>query len=295
MDAVTITKLQKRYAGGLEALKGISLRVKQGCFFGLLGPNGAGKTTTIGILTNLVNKTTGTVRIFGKAHDSVEARRNVGLVPQEFNFSIFEKVIDIIVQQAGYYGIPRDEALASAEEHLKRLGLWEKRETQARHLSGGMKRKLMIARALVHRPRLLILDEPTAGVDVETRREMWEYLRELNTHGVTVILTTHYIEEAEELCTELGIINKGEIITQTSKKNLLKELQEQTYILDLEKMPKQLPPGCEQLDETSVKVLVNEKRTINNVVKAFDKKRVTITSMRNERNRLEELFVRLTR
>ncbi len=221
--AITVKQLRKTYAGGVEALRGIDLTVEEGDFFALLGPNGAGKTTLIGILTSLVNKSSGEARIFDASIDteSSRAKTYIGVVPQEFNFNIFEKVIDIIVTQAGYYGIPRKEALVKAEELLKELDLWEKRNEPSQKLSGGMKRRLMIARGLIHSPKLLILDEPTAGVDVEMRRSMWEFLRKLNKEGTTIILTTHYLEEAEELCRNIAIINKGSIVINQPMKELL--------------------------------------------------------------------------
>lgn len=222
--AVSVSNLRKQYPnGGVEALRGINLEVAQGDFFALLGPNGAGKTTLIGILSNLVYKTSGTAAIFGHdvTTDASKAKTFIGLVPQEFNFNIFEKVLDIVVDQAGFYGIPRKEALANAEPLLKELGLWEKRSEPSQKLSGGMKRRLMIARALIHKPQLLILDEPTAGVDVELRRSMWSFLRKMNTEGVTIILTTHYLEEAEQLCRTVAVINKGEILIHEPMKKLL--------------------------------------------------------------------------
>lgn len=222
-NAIEIKDLRKQYAGGVEALKGVSLSVQQGDFFALLGPNGAGKTTLIGILSSLVTKTSGEARIFGHdiATDASKAKTYIGLVPQEFNINIFEKVINIVVDQAGFYGIPRAEALKNAEPLLKDLGLWEKRNEPSQKLSGGMKRRLMIARALIHKPKLLILDEPTAGVDVELRRSMWTFLRKMNGEGVTIILTTHYLEEAEQLCRTVAVINKGEILVNESMKELL--------------------------------------------------------------------------
>jgi ABC-2 type transport system ATP-binding protein len=221
--AVAVKDLRKTYAGGVEALKGINLQIEEGDFFALLGPNGAGKTTLIGILTNLVNKTSGEATIFDASIDSQPslAKTYIGLVPQEFNFNIFEKVIDIVTTQAGYYGIARKEALSRAEAMLKELGLWDKRNQPAQTLSGGMKRRLMIARGLIHGPRLLILDEPTAGVDVEMRHGMWDFLRKLNAEGTTIVLTTHYLEEAEALCRNIAVINKGQIIVNESMQSLL--------------------------------------------------------------------------
>ncbi|MDH5470402.1 MAG: ABC transporter ATP-binding protein, partial [Gammaproteobacteria bacterium] len=234
-SALTIRDLKKTYAGGHQALKGVSLDVAEGDFFALLGPNGAGKTTLIGIITSLVNKSGGTVEVFGHDIDRElsDAKACLGLVPQEFNFNMFEPVIEVVANQAGYYGITRDEALVRAEQYLKHLDLWDKRRMMSRNLSGGMKRRLMIARALVHRPRLLILDEPTAGVDIEIRRSMWAYLREINAAGTTIILTTHYLEEAESLCRNIAIIDEGELIENTSTRQLLNTLSKETFILDL--------------------------------------------------------------
>ncbi|WP_373797084.1 ABC transporter ATP-binding protein, partial [Jeotgalibaca porci] len=240
--ALEITDLKKVYATGMEALKGIDLTVEEGDFYALLGPNGAGKSTTIGIVTSLVNKTAGQVKVFGYDIDTqlVQAKQQIGLVPQEFNFNPFETVEQIVVNQAGYYGVPRKEALKRSEKYLKQSNLWEKRHVRARMLSGGMKRRLMIARALMHEPKLLILDEPTAGVDIELRRDMWEFLRELNEHGTTIILTTHYLEEAEMLCRNIGIIQSGRMIENTSMKKLLAKLQYETFIFDL--APSQVAP-----------------------------------------------------
>lgn len=234
-NALEINNLKKVYGSGVEALRGIDLSVKEGDFYALLGPNGAGKSTTIGIITSLVNKTSGKVNVFGYDLDTdlVRAKQQIGLVPQEFNFNPFETVQQIVVNQAGYYGVSRKEAMKRSEKYLKQSNLWEKRNVRARMLSGGMKRRLMIARSLMHEPRLLILDEPTAGVDIELRREMWEFLRELNEHGTTIILTTHYLEEAEMLCRNIGIIQSGELIENTSMKELLSKLQFETFIFDL--------------------------------------------------------------
>ena len=237
MVALSIVDLHKKYTGGFEALSGVSLDVQEGQFFGLLGPNGAGKTTTIGIVTSLVTKTSGKVRVFGIDidEDFPAAKRLIGVVPQEFNFSIFEKVQDIVTQQAGYYGIDHRQALIRSEKYLRKLGLWEKRNVAARELSGGMKRRLMIARGLVHDPKLLILDEPTAGVDVEMRRGMWDFLKEINREGRTIILTTHYLEEAEQLCNQIAIITRGKIVENTSKRELLRKLDKETFIFDTQK------------------------------------------------------------
>jgi len=237
--ALSIRDLSKTYRNGVQALRGINLEVEPGAFFALLGPNGAGKSTTIGVVSSLVKKTAGEVKIFGHDLDRElsQAKQQLGVVPQEFNFGQFEKVIDILATQAGYYGIPRPRAYAQAEKYLHRLGLWEKRDQQARMLSGGMKRRLMIARALVHEPRLLILDEPTAGVDIELRRSMWEFLTELNRNGTTIILTTHYLEEAETLCRDIAIIDHGQIVENTDMKSLLAKLHLETFILDLREAP----------------------------------------------------------
>ncbi|MGH8366784.1 MAG: ABC transporter ATP-binding protein, partial [Pseudomonas sp.] len=234
-SALSIRQLTKTYGNGFQALSGIDLDVAEGDFFALLGPNGAGKSTTIGILSTLVNKTTGTVNIFGNDLDKSPAalKRSIGVVPQEFNFNQFEKTFDIVVTQAGYYGIPPKIAKERAEQYLTQLGLWDKRDVPSRSLSGGMKRRLMIARALVHEPRLLILDEPTAGVDIELRRSMWTFLTELNQKGITIILTTHYLEEAEQLCRNIGIIDHGTIVENTSMRNLLSQLHVETFLLDL--------------------------------------------------------------
>ena len=233
--AISIKNLTKTYANGFEALKGVSLRINQGDFFALLGPNGAGKSTTIGILSTLVKRSSGTVEIFGRNVDThvYEAKYDLGLVPQEFNFNQFEKVQDVVITQAGYYGLPKKTALERSEKYLRKLGLWDKRNERSRSLSGGMKRRLMIARALAHEPRLLILDEPTAGVDIELRRSMWEFLKEINSNGTTIVLTTHYLEEAEQLCKKIAIIDEGKIIENTSMKDLLTKLDSETFILDL--------------------------------------------------------------
>lgn len=298
--ALEIKNLRKTYHNGLEALKGIDLTVKEGDFFALLGPNGAGKSTTIGIITSLVNKTSGEVSVFGKSIDTdlVAAKRYIGLVPQEFNFNIFERVEDILLNQAGYYGVERKVAQKNVEHYLKKLGLWEKRAGSARLLSGGMKRRLMIARALIHNPKLLILDEPTAGVDIELRRSMWEFLREINQEGITVILTTHYLEEAENLCRNIAIIDLGKIIEHTSMKSILQKLNSETFILYLENSLSAAPVipefHCELLDEHSISVEVNKGQDINNVFISLSQQQIVVSSMRNKANRLEELFVKLT-
>lgn len=298
-NALEINELKKVYATGVEALKGINLTVEEGDFYALLGPNGAGKSTTIGIITSLVNKTSGNVKVFGYDLDKelVMAKQQIGLVPQEFNFNPFETVQQIVVNQAGYYGVPRKEALARSEKYLKQSDLWEKRNVRARMLSGGMKRRLMIARALMHEPKLLILDEPTAGVDIELRREMWTFLRELNASGTTIILTTHYLEEAEMLCRNIGIIQAGELIENTSMKSLLAKLQFETFIFDL--APYEIEPminGFKHtfVDEQTLEVEVVRDQGINELFEQLTKQGIKVLSMRNKSNRLEELFLKIT-
>jgi ABC-2 type transport system ATP-binding protein len=303
MNALTIDTLEKTYATGTQALKGVSLVVPEGMFYGLLGPNGAGKSTLINIVTGLSQKTGGKLSVFDADIDTHhgDAKAMIGLVPQEFNFNIFEKVIDIVVTQAGYYGIPREEALQRAEKYLKALDLWEKRESKSQELSGGMKRRLMIARALIHEPRLLILDEPTAGVDIELRRGMWDFLRELNKSGTTIILTTHYLEEAEQLCEQIAIVNKGEIVKQGTVKELLEELSVETYVFDLEEpLDEKTKSTIEQfqvrvLDEKTVEVDLAKGETLSEMMMALARLDILVHSMRNKTNRLEELFVRLTK
>ncbi|WP_207696141.1 ABC transporter ATP-binding protein [Enterococcus sp. DIV0212c] len=297
--ALEIKDLKKVYATGVEALKGINLTVEEGDFYALLGPNGAGKSTTIGIITSLVNKTSGTVNVFGYDLDKdlVLAKQQIGLVPQEFNFNPFETVEQIVVNQAGYYGVSRKEALKRSEKYLKQSDLWEKRNVRARMLSGGMKRRLMIARALMHEPRLLILDEPTAGVDIELRREMWDFLRELNENGTTIILTTHYLEEAEMLCRNIGIIQSGELIENTSMKTLLAKLQFETFIFDLEDFDTQPEIiGYENSfeDERTLVVEVERDQGINELFDQLTKQGIKVLSLRNKSNRLEELFLKIT-
>ena len=298
--ALKISELKKVYNNNFEALKGINLEVQQGDFFGLLGPNGAGKSTTIGIITALVNKTAGQVEVFG--HDIEEnamaARRCIGLVPQEFNFNQFEPVEEVVLNQAGYYGVPLKEARPRCEWALKSLGLWEKRRNMARRLSGGMKRRLMIARALIHKPKLLILDEPTAGVDIELRRSMWEFLKEVNTKGTTIILTTHYLEEAEQLCRNLAIIDQGKIIENANTKTLLNKLNKETFILDVKNNLKEAPQlSCgyptRLIDPHCLEVEVQREQGLNPVFKELNDKGIDILSMRNKANRLEELFLDL--
>lgn len=299
MNALSIKNLHKTYRDGFEALKGISLEVEAGDFFALLGPNGAGKSTAIGIIASLVNKTSGSISIFGHDLDREResAKQHIGLVPQEFNFNQWEPVVEILVNQAGYYGIPRKEAFIRAEKSLRRLDLWDKRSTQARSLSGGMKRRLMIARALVHRPRLLILDEPTAGVDIEIRRSMWDFLREINSQGTTIILTTHYLEEAENLCRNIGIIDHGRIVEQTRLTSLLSQLHTETFILDSGADISVLPdlPGyrLNLVDSRTLEVEVRRDQTMNTLFRALSDKGIQVVSMRNKQNRLEQLFIDL--
>ena len=295
--ALSIRNLTKVYNNKLEALKGISLDVMPGDFFAVLGPNGAGKSTTIGIISSLVRKTAGDVEIFGVNIDTdfSQAKKFLGVVPQEFNFSMFEKVEDIVLQQAGYYGLPRDYAKTQAEKYLKKLNLWDKRDTPARMLSGGMKRRLMIARALVHEPKLLILDEPTAGVDIELRRSMWDFLREINEAGTTIILTTHYLEEAESLCRNVAIIDKGLLVKNTSVKNFLQELHKEVFIFDTaEVLPVDFAIEAFDVnivDQHCFEVQIEKGQTLNSVFAILSKKNISIISMRNKANRLEEMFI----
>ncbi|MDD9175601.1 ABC transporter ATP-binding protein [Aliivibrio finisterrensis] len=300
MYALEIEQLRKTYAGGFEALKGVDLTVEQGDFYALLGPNGAGKSTTIGVISSLVNKTSGRVKVFGYDIDTdlVQAKQQIGLVPQEFNFNPFETVQQIVIQQAGYYGVSRSLAKERAQKYLTQLDLWEKRNDRARNLSGGMKRRLMIARALMHEPKLLILDEPTAGVDIELRRSMWEFLKQINEQGVTIILTTHYLEEAEMLCRNIGIINKGEVIENTSMKRLLNKLQVETFILDLaENSPTPQLEGAKitSSKEGSIEVEIDKSQGLNYLFEQLNHQGVNVLSMRNKANRLEELFVSIVR
>lgn len=297
IPALSIKDLRKTYNEKFEALKGISLDVMPGDFFAMLGPNGAGKSTTIGIISSLVRKTSGVVEVFGKNIDTdfSAAKKFLGVVPQEFNFSMFEKVEDIVLQQAGYYGLQRKQALAQTEKYLKQLSLWDKRHTPARMLSGGMKRRLMIARALVHEPQLLILDEPTAGVDIELRRSMWDFLREINAAGTTIILTTHYLEEAESLCRNIAIIDRGTIVKNTSIKSLLQQLNKEVFIFDIKgsllALPKLDGHHVAQIDEHSFEVEVEKGQSLNGVFAQLTAQQIEIVSMRNKANRLEELFV----
>lgn len=297
--AISIRGLEKTYPNGMRALKGVDLEVAQGDFFALLGPNGAGKSTTIGILSSLVSKSAGKVSIFGHDLDTelMAAKRCIGVVPQEFNFSQFEKCQDILINQAGYYGIPAGEARERAEHFLRRLNLWDKRNVASRMLSGGMKRRLMIARALIHEPRLLILDEPTAGVDIEIRRSMWQFLEEINAQGVTIILTTHYLEEAEQLCRNIAIIDGGQIIHNTSMRELLKELQVETFLLDCRDVQAQAPVlagyPCALVDDHTLEVQVDREQGMNGLFTELAAQGIQVSSLRNKSNRLEELFLRL--
>ena len=297
--ALFIEDLRKTYKNGLQALKGIDLKVAQGDFFALLGPNGAGKSTMIGIICSLINKTSGNVSVFGHNLDRKHfaAKRFIGLVPQEFNFNQFEPAIEIVVNQAGYYGINRKRAFVRAEYLLKQLGLWDRQRTKARELSGGMKRRLMIARALVHEPKLLILDEPTAGVDIEIRRSMWDFIRGINIDGTTIILTTHYLEEAESLCRNIAIIDEGQIIENTEMRTLLSKLKMESFVLDL-KHPIETVPAIKfadivQIDSATIEVTMSKKQSINDLFTALSKRNIEVLSMRNKTNRLEELFMTL--
>lgn len=300
-SALTIRGLTKRYGDSEAALKGINLDVAPGDFFALLGPNGAGKSTTIGIISSLVRKTAGSICVFGHDIDDSfsQAKQCIGVVPQEFNFNVFEKVQNIVLNQAGYYGLPRKLARDHAEKYLRQLGLWDKRNEPSRNLSGGMKRRLMIARALVHQPQLLILDEPTAGVDIELRRSMWDFLAQINKAGTTIIMTTHYLEEAESLCRNVAIINKGEIIENTTVKPLLKQLNRESFVLDCKDELAALPSVSgyvlRQTDSHSLEVEVEKGYALNALFTQLTAQGIDIISMRNKVNRLEELFVSLVR
>ena len=301
MFALEIADLHKTYAGGLQALKGIDLRVEKGDFFALLGPNGAGKSTCIGIISGLVNKTSGSVRIFGHSIDEefILAKSMLGSVPQEFNFNTFEPVEEIVINQAGFYGVPARIAKHETEHYLKQLGLWEKRRSQARRLSGGMKRRLMIARALIHKPQLLILDEPTAGVDIELRRTMWDFLDQINAQGTTIILTTHYLEEAERMCRNVAIIDEGNIIQDSSMELLLSQLNSETFVLYLRDSLEQAPQlasfsNIVRRDNHSIEVEVPDSLSINDMIRELEAKGIVVQRLRNKVNRLEELFVKMT-
>lgn len=297
--ALSIQNLTKVYKNGVVALRGIDLTVEQGDFFALLGPNGAGKSTTIGIISSLVNKSAGTVKVFGHDLDTdiAAAKASIGLVPQEYNFNQFEPVIEILANQAGYYGIPRPVALERAEVYLSKLGLWDKRREHARDLSGGMKRRLMIARALVHEPRLLILDEPTAGVDIEIRHSMWDFLRGINEAGTTIILTTHYLEEAEQMCRNIAIIDDGRIVENTSMRQLLGRMDTHTLVLDLVRAIEEAPalPGfvTRRIDQHTLEVEVPGDASMTGLFAALSAQHIEVRSLRNKTNRLEELFIRL--
>ena len=301
MNALSIQNLSKKYKSGVEALKTVNFDVQQGDFFALLGPNGAGKTTAIGIITSLVNKSSGSVQVFGYDMDKelAKAKSCIGVVPQEVNLNLFDYNFNILVNQAGFYGIPRSEGKKRAEQYLKQMQLWDKRKTDARSLSGGMKRRLMVARALVNRPKLLLLDEPTAGVDIETRRMMWNFLRDLNQKGTTIILTTHYLEEAEQLCNRVAIIDQGEIIENDSMQNVLKKLKTEVFILNTEKSLDTAPEidgySTALRSSQEIEITVSQNQGINNAFTSLESQGVKIISMRNKNSRLEELFLDLTK
>jgi len=299
LNALHIENLQKTYKNGVNALKGVDLSVKEGDFFALLGPNGAGKSTVIGIISSLVNKTSGKVEVFGHNLDShtADVRMHIGLVPQEFNFNIFEPIGEILVNQAGYYGINREEAKQRAETYLKQLQLWDKRFDMAKELSGGMKRRLMIARALMHRPKLLILDEPTAGVDIEIRHSMWEFLKEKNEEGTTIILTTHYLEEAESLCNNIAIINDGITVEQTQMRSLLDRLHIETFILYLSSPIDSIPEcndyAIRMVDNTTLEADISAAQNMTDLFQILKSCGIEVVSMKNKTNRLEQLFIGL--
>lgn len=300
MSALLIENLTKTYPNGFTALKGISLEVKEGDFYALLGPNGAGKSTTIGILSSLVQKTSGSVKIFGIDidQDFSKAKRYIGVVPQELNMNQFEKVINILINQAGYFGIPRDVAAERAETYLKQLSLWDKKDSTVRQLSGGMKRRVMIARAMMHNPKLLILDEPTAGVDIEIRRSMWEFMQTMNEQGTTIILTTHYLDEAESLCRNIAIIDSGEIAENTSMKALLSKLKKEWFVFDtVNDLPEDVSLGdltVNVVDSHCIEVEVEKGTALNVIFEKLTAQNIVVASMRNKSNRLEELFLTLT-
>jgi ABC-2 type transport system ATP-binding protein len=299
VPALEVTNLKKTYATGVEALKGVSLSVQPGDFYALLGPNGAGKSTLIGVVSSLVNATSGEARVFGVPIHSrrSEAMQMLGLVPQELNFNLFERPFDICVNQAGFYGVPRKIAAERAEKYLKQLVLWDKAFAITRTLSGGMKRRLLIARAMMNEPRLLILDEPTAGVDIEIRRSMWKFIQGINAAGTTVILTTHYLEEAEQLCRNIAIIDNGRIIVDTAMKHLLGKLDVESFVLDLANVCAQLPQvdgvKITRVDDHTIEAEMSRAHDLNSLFAALSALGITVTSMRNKSNRLEELFVRL--
>lgn len=296
-SALEVAHLVKTYSGGLQALKGVDLSVEEGDFFALLGPNGAGKSTLIGIVSSLVNKTSGSVQVFGYDLDvdPEGVKACIGLVPQEFNFNLFLPAIEVVLNQAGYYGIPRREAKVRAERYLRQLDLWDRRDAEMRRLSGGMKRRLMIARALVHEPRLLILDEPTAGVDIEIRRSMWSFLKELNSQGTTIILTTHYLEEAESLCRNIAIINQGEVTERSDIGALLARLHTETFVLNLKGRMAELPQlggfVLNHVDDCTLEVEMGREHTINGLFETLSRNGIEVISMRNKQNRLERLFL----
>jgi ABC-2 type transport system ATP-binding protein len=299
MNALNVSQLVKTYANGVSALQGIDLSVEQGDFFALLGPNGAGKSTLIGIITSLINKTSGSVSVFGHdiERDPVSLKRCLGLVPQEFNFNVFEPVEEILVNQAGFYGIGRKQAFKKAEGILKQLDLWGKRREMARTLSGGMKRRMMIGRALMHTPKLLILDEPTAGVDLEIRQSMWEFLGEINRQGTTIILTTHYLEEAERLCRHIAIIDEGRIVEHTDMKSLLNQVNVENFVLHLKQSLQECPSlPClqwQQVDECTLEVTVERNQGLSGIFSCLSAVGVEVLSMQNKNNRLETLFMGL--
>ena len=301
MHALSIKNLSKKYKSGVEALKSVSFDVEQGDFFALLGPNGAGKTTAIGIITSLVNKSSGSIEVFGHDIDKelAKAKSCIGVVPQEVNLNLFDYNFNILVNQAGFYGIPRSESKKRAEQYLKKMQLWEKRKTDARSLSGGMKRRLMVARALVNRPKLLLLDEPTAGVDIETRRMMWDFLRDLNNNGTTIILTTHYLEEAEQLCNKVAIIDEGNIIENDSMQNVLKKLKTEVFILNTEKPLDEAPKidgySTNLRSPQEIEITVSQEQGVNDAFASLQDRGVKVLSMRNKNSRLEELFLDLTK
>ena len=301
MYALSIKDLSKKYKSGVEALKSVSFDVQEGDFFALLGPNGAGKTTAIGIITSLVNKSSGSIEVFGHDLDKelAKAKSCIGVVPQEVNLNLFDYNFNILVNQAGFYGIPRSEGKKRAEQYLKQMQLWEKRKTNARSLSGGMKRRLMVARALVNRPKLLLLDEPTAGVDIETRRMMWDFLRDLNANGTTIILTTHYLEEAEQLCNKVAIIDEGKIIENDSMQNVLKKLKPEVFILNTEKPLDKAPEihgyATALKSPQEIEITVSQEQGVNDAFSTLQASGVKVMSMRNKNSRLEELFLDLTK
>ena len=301
MHALSIKDLSKKYKSGVEALKSVSFGVQEGDFFALLGPNGAGKTTAIGIITSLVNKSSGSIEVFGHDLDKelAKAKSCIGVVPQEVNLNLFDYNFNILVNQAGFYGIPRSEGKKRAEQYLKQMQLWDKRKTNARSLSGGMKRRLMVARALVNRPKLLLLDEPTAGVDIETRRMMWSFLRDLNANGTTIILTTHYLEEAEQLCNKVAIIDEGKIIENDSMQNVLKKLKTEVFILNTEKPLDKAPEidgyATALKSPQEIEITVSQEQGVNDAFSTLQENGVKVLSMRNKNSRLEELFLDLTK